>query len=117
MIFFQARFAPYLCDREVAMTVIRLFKPLVFSCGLVAVLLGAVCLLTEKVVIYPHERSLPLLSLNRAEEVGFAALSRVPGLHPREAVSPSELTSCSIAAVGALLCFFSGRSIAASRTI
>ena len=97
------------------MNVIRLFKPFVFACGLVAVLLGGVFLLTEKVVIYPHQRSLPLLSLNRVEETGFKALSKVPGLHPREAVSPSELTSCSMVAVGALLCFFAGRSMTSDR--
>ena len=102
-------------DREVAMRVSRLVPPIFFTSGLLTVLLAAVFLLTEKIVIYPHERSLPLLNLSRVEEASFKTFSQVPGLHPREAISPSELASCSMALAGVLLCFYSGRSIVSSR--
>jgi hypothetical protein len=77
------------------------------SVGMVLVLLSGLFLLTEKIVLYPHERSLPLLKLNTAETAGFKTLRRIPGLHPREVISPPDWASVSVGAVGLLICLLS----------
>ena len=90
------------------MQVLRFLYSIAFSIGLTFFLLGGVVLLTEKVVIYPHERSLPLLQLNRVEEAGFRTLQKLPGLHPRQAITPSDSTGKGLLGAGALICLLTG---------
>ena len=49
---------------------IRFLHSVAFAVGMTVALNGTILLLTERIVIYPNERSLPLLQLNRVEENG-----------------------------------------------
>lgn len=90
------------------MRILRFLHSIAFSVGLTFLLSGSLILLTEKVVIYPHERSLPLLQLNRVEEAGFKALQKLPGLHPRQAVTPSDEAGGAMLGAGSLICLLTG---------
>lgn len=86
----------------------RFLHSISFSIGLTCLLCGAVVLLTEKVVIYPHERSLPFLQLNKVEEAGFSALHSLPGLHPRQRITPSDTVGGGMLGAGCLICLLAG---------
>jgi hypothetical protein len=90
------------------MRTMRFLYSIAFSIGLTFLLSGCLVLLTEKVVIYPHERSLPLLQLKRVEEVGFKALQKLPGLHPRQAITPSDSTGVAMLGAGTIICLLTG---------
>jgi hypothetical protein len=62
------------------MRTLRFLHSISFSIGLTFLLCGGIVVLTEKVVIYPHERSLPLLQLNQVETAGFKTLQKLPSL-------------------------------------
>lgn len=53
------------------MRMLRFLHSISFSIGLSLLLCGAVVLLTEKIVVYPNEHSLPILQLCKIEEAGF----------------------------------------------
>lgn len=86
------------------MWLLRLLRSFAFSFGVLLVLLSGLFLLTEKIVIYPHQRSLPLLKLNAVETAGFKTLRRIPGLHPRDVLSPPDWASFAVGATGLLIC-------------
>ncbi|NQV24774.1 MAG: hypothetical protein HQ518_10430 [Rhodopirellula sp.] len=93
------------------MRTLRFLHSIAFSVGLTVLLCGGVVLLTEKIVIYPHERSLPLLQLNKVEEVGFRALHKLPGLHARQGFTPSDTVGGGMLGAGSLICLLSGGSM------
>lgn len=90
------------------MRTLRFLHSISFSIGLTFLLCGGIVILTEKIVIYPHERSLPLLQLNRVEEAGFKALHKMPGLHPRQSITPSDTAGGGMLGAGALICLLTG---------
>jgi len=90
------------------MRTMRFLHSISFSIGLTFLLCGGIVVFTEKVVIYPHERSLPLLRLNRVEEAGFKTLQKLPGLHPRQGITPSETAGGGMLGAGALICLLTG---------
>lgn len=93
------------------MRTIRFLHSISFSIGLTLLLSGAIVLLTEKIVIYPHERSLPLLQLNKVEEASFKALHNIPGLHARQGITPSDTVGSGMVGVGSLICLLAGSAI------
>ena len=90
------------------MRMLRFLHSISFSVGLTVLLCGGAVLLTEKIVIYPHERSLPLLQLNNVEEAGFKALHQLPGLHPRQGITPSDSVGGGMLAAGSVICLLAG---------
>lgn len=90
------------------MQMLRFLHSISFSIGLTLLLSGAVVLLTEKIVIYPHERSLPLLQLSKVEEAGFKTLHKIPGLHTRQGITPSDTVSGGMLGAGGLICLLVG---------
>ena len=90
------------------MRMLRFLHSISFSVGLTVLLCGGVVLLTEKIVIYPHERSLPLLQLNKVEEAGFKALHKIPGLHARQGITPSDAVGGGMLGAGGLICLLAG---------
>lgn len=93
------------------MRTMRILSSFSFSIGLTLLLGGAVVLLTEKIVIYPHERSLPLLQLNKVEEAGFKALHNIPGLHARQGITPSDTVGGGMLGAGGLICLLAGGAL------
>jgi hypothetical protein len=90
------------------MRTLRFLHSISFSIGLTFLLCGGIVVLTEKVVIYPHERSLPLLQLNQVETAGFKTLQKLPSLHPRQGITPSETAGGGMLGAGALTCLLTG---------
>ena len=90
------------------MRTLRFLHSISFSIGLTFLLCGGIVVLTEKVVIYPHERSLPLLQLNQVETAGFKTLQKLPGLYPRQGITPSETAGGGMLGAGALICLLTG---------
>ena len=90
------------------MRTLRFLHSISFSIGLTFLLCGGIVLLTEKIVIYPNERSLPLLQLNKVEEVGFKTLHKLPGLHPRQRFTPSDTAGGGMLGAGTLICLLAG---------
>jgi hypothetical protein len=86
----------------------RFLHSISFSIGLTILLCGAVVLLTEKIVIYPDERTLPLLQLNKVEEASFNALHRIPGLHARQGFTPSDTVGGGMLAAGSVISLLAG---------
>lgn len=90
------------------MRTLRFLHSISFSIGLTFLFCGGIVVLTEKVVIYPHERSLPLLQLNQVETAGFKTLQKLSGLHPRQGITPSETAGGGMLGAGALICLLTG---------
>ena len=90
------------------MRTMRFLHSISFSIGLTILLCGAVVLLTEKIVIYPDERTLPLLQLNEVEEASFNALHRIPGLHARQGFTPSDTVGGGMLAAGSVISLLAG---------
>ena len=90
------------------MRTLRFLHSIAFSIGLTFLLSGGIVMLTEKIVIYPHARSLPLLQLSRVEETGFKALQKLPVLHPRQAITPSDTAASGMLGAGAIICLLTG---------
>ena len=90
---------------------LRFLHSISFSIGLSLLLCGAVVLLTEKIVIYPNERSLPLLQLSKVEEAGFKTLNKIPGLHAMQGITPSDTVGGGMLGAGGLICLLAGRTI------
>lgn len=90
------------------MRTIRFLHSVAFSIGLTVFLNGTVLLLTEQVVIYPNERSLPLLQLNHVEETAFQTLQHVPGMKPRHAIVASDSMGIGLVTAGVLICLLAG---------
>jgi hypothetical protein len=86
----------------------RFLHSISFSIGLTILMCGAVVLLTEKIVIYPDERTLPLLQLNKVEEASFNALHRIPGLHARQGFTPSDTVGGGMLAAGSVISLLAG---------
>lgn len=93
------------------MRMLRFLHSISFSVGLTCLLCGGIVLLTEKIVIYPNERSLPLLQLNKVEEAGFKALHSLPGLHPRQGITPSDTVGGGMLGAGGLICLLAGAAM------
>lgn len=93
------------------MRMMRFLHSISFSIGLTLLLCGAVVLLTEKIVIYPDERSLPLLQLNKVEEAGFKALHTIPGLHARQGFTPSDTVGGGMLATGSVISLLAGAAM------
>ena len=90
------------------MRVIRFLHSVAFAVGITVVLNGAFLLLTEQIVIYPNERSLPLLQLNRVEETAFQTLQQVPGMKLRHSLVSSDSMGIGLAIAGSLICLLAG---------
>jgi len=90
---------------------LRFLHAISFSIGLSLLLCGAVVLLTEKIVIYPNERSLPILQLSKMEEAGFKTLNRIPGLYAMQDITPSDAIGGGMLGAGGLICLLAGRTI------
>ncbi len=93
------------------MRTMRFLHSISFSIGLTLLLCGAIVLLTEKIVIYPNERSLPLLQLNKVEEAGFNALHTIPGLHARQGFTPSDTVGGGMLAAGSVVSLLAGAAM------
>ncbi|MFT5326053.1 MAG: hypothetical protein ACI8P0_003927 [Planctomycetaceae bacterium] len=93
------------------MRTMRFLYSISFSIGLTLLLCGAVVLLTEKIVIYPDDRSLPLLQLNKVEEAGFNALHKIPGLHARQGFTPSDTVAGGMLAAGSVISLLAGSAM------
>jgi hypothetical protein len=93
------------------MRMLRFLHSISFSIGLSLLLCGAVVLLTEKIVIYPNEHSLPLLQLCKIEEAGFKTLNRIPGLHAMQDITPSDTVGGGMLGAGGLICLLAGRTM------
>lgn len=90
------------------MRAIRFLNAVAFSVGLTVLLNGTILLLTDQVVIYPNDRSLPLLQLNAVEETAFQTLQQVPGMKPRHSIIASDSTGIGLITAGALICVLAG---------
>ena len=90
------------------MRVIRFLNAVAFSVGLAVLLNGVFLLLTDQVVIYPNERSVPLLQLNAVEETAFQTLQHAPGMKPRHSIVASDSMGAGLVTAGALICILAG---------
>ena len=90
------------------MRMIRFLHSVAFAIGLTVLLNGTILLLTEQIVIYPNERSLPLLQLNRVEETAFQTLQHVPGMKPRHSLVASDSMGLGLVIAGSLICVLAG---------
>ena len=90
------------------MRTLRFLNAVAFSVGLTVLLNGTILLLTDQVVIYPNDRSLPLLQLNVVEETAFHTLQQVPGMKPRHSIVASDSMGVGLVTAGALICLLAG---------
>jgi|GEM_PF-2580822 hypothetical protein len=90
------------------MRLIRFLHSVAFAVGMTVALNGTILLLTERIVIYPNERSLPLLQLNRVEQTAFQTLQQVPGMKPRHSLVSSDSMGIGLVIAGSLLCLLAG---------
>ena len=93
------------------MRMLRFLHSISFSIGLSLLLCGTVVLLTEKIVIYPNEHSLPILQLCKVEEAGFMTLKKIPGLHATQDITPSDTVGGGMLGAGGLICLLAGRTM------